>query len=248
MALREEFQRQGSWLFRWRSYFPLVFLPILIVALKDSDFLERIFGDMIEGIWEISCLTISFIGLFIRCLTIGYVPKGTSGRNTKQQKADVLNRTGMYSIVRHPLYLGNFLIMLGIVMFTQVWWVILIAILSFWLYYERIIFTEEEYLRNKFGEMFLKWAQETPAFIPRLNNWKKPDMPFSMKTVLRREYTGFFVIASAFTSFEILGDFIAEGRVEIDLEWIVFFTAGALIYLTLRTLKKHTKILHVDGR
>lgn len=172
--MREEFQKQGSWLFRWRSYFPLVFLPILIVALKDSDFLESIFGDMIEDIWEISCLTISFISLFIRCLTIGYVPKGTSGRNTKQQKADVLNTTGMYSIVRHPLYLGNFLIMLGVVMFTQVWWVILIAILSFWLYYERIIFTE--------------------------------------------------------------------------LEWIVFFTAGVIIYLTLRTLKKHTKILHVDGR
>ncbi|NOY64906.1 MAG: DUF1295 domain-containing protein [Nitrospirae bacterium] len=248
MALREEFQKQGSWLFRWRSYFPLIFLPILLVALKDSDFLERIFGDMIEDIWEISCLTISFIGLFIRCLTIGYVPKGTSGRNTKQQRADVLNTTGMYSIVRHPLYLGNFLIMLGIVMFTQVWWVILIAILSFWLYYERIIFTEEEFLREKFGELFLQWAQATPAFIPKLSNWKKPDMSFSVKTVLRREYTGFFVIVSAFTSFEILGDFIAEGRFEIDLEWIVFFAAGAIIYLTLRTLKKHTKILHVDGR
>lgn len=248
MALREEFQRQGSWLFRWRSYFPLIFLPILLVALKDAEYLERIFGDMIEDIWEISCLVLSFIGLFIRCLTIGYVPKGTSGRNTKQQKADSLNTTGMYSIVRHPLYLGNFLIMLGIVMFTQVWWAILIAILSFWIYYERIIFTEEEFLRKKFGELFLQWAQDTPAFIPKLTNWKKPDMPFSMKTVLRREYTGFFVIVSAFTCFDILGDFIAEGKLEIDLEWIVFFTVGAIIYLTLRTLKKHTKILHVDGR
>lgn len=48
--------------------------------------------------------------------TIGQVPKGTSGRNTSQQVADTLSTDGVYSVVRHPLYLGNFLMCMGVSM------------------------------------------------------------------------------------------------------------------------------------
>jgi len=153
---------------------------------------------------------VSFAGFLIRCITIGYVPEGTSGRNTKQQRADRLNTTGMYSVVRHPLYLGNFLIILGMMMFTQVWWIVLISVLMFWIYYERIIFAEEEFLRKKFGNLFLEWAEKTPAFLPRIKKWQKPDLPFSFRTVLNREYTGFFIITSSFTLLEIIGDIMVE--------------------------------------
>ncbi len=148
MSLREEIEKQGNWLFRYRSYISLIFLPLFLLALKDTEVIEKIFGDSIEDAWEVFCVVIS-TGLFIRCLTIGYVPKGTSGRNTNKQRADRLNTTGMYSVVRHPLYLGNFLIMLGMMMFIQVWWIVIISVLAFWLYYERIIFAEEEFLRKK---------------------------------------------------------------------------------------------------
>jgi protein-S-isoprenylcysteine O-methyltransferase Ste14 len=248
MSLREEIEKQGNWLFRYRGYIPLLLLPLVIVALKDSEFLEKHFGDSIDDTWEIFCLGISFFGLFIRCITIGYVPKGTSGRNTDQQRADRLNTTGMYSIVRHPLYLGNFLIMLGIMMFTQVGWIVLISVLAFWLYYERIIFAEEEFLRKKYGGIFVEWAERTPAFFPALRRWQRPELPFSFRTVLRREYTGLFVITLSFTALEVVGDIIADGRVEMDTEWIAFFTAGLIFYLSLRTLKKKTGFLDVEGR
>ncbi len=139
MALREELEKQGTWLFKWRSYLPLFILPLFLIALRHSEYLERVFGDLMDDIYESLCLAISFLGLAIRCLTIGYGPKGTSGRNTKKQKAKILNTTGMYSIVRHPLYLGNFLIFLGITLFVQVWWFSLLAILAFWLYYDLVI-------------------------------------------------------------------------------------------------------------
>lgn len=168
MPLREDIEKQGNWLFRYRSYIPLIFLPLLFLALKDSEILEKLFGDTIEDAWDIFCVLISFAGLLIRCLTIGYVPKGTSGRNTDKQRADRLNTTGMYSVVRHPLYLGNFLIMLGMMMFTQVWWIVIISVLAFWLYYERITFAEEEFLRKKYGDIFVEWASRTPVFLPRL--------------------------------------------------------------------------------
>ena len=248
MSLREEIEKQGNWLFRYRSYIPLIFLPLFLLALKDSEVIEKIFGDSIEDAWEVFCVVISFTGLFIRCLTIGFVPKGTSGRNTDKQRADRLNTTGMYSVVRHPLYLGNFLIMLGMMMFTQVWWIMIISVLAFWLYYERIIFAEEEFLRKKYGDLFVEWAERTPAFLPKLRGWQRPELPFSFRTVLRREYTGLFVITSSFAFIEIIGDTIEEGRLELDMGWIVLFILGLIAYLTLRTLKKKTRLLDVEGR
>lgn len=248
MALREELEKQGNWLFRWRSYLPLLFLPVLLIALRESEYLELVFGDTVQDFYEIFCITISFLGLAVRCITIGFVPKGTSGTNRKQQNAEVLNTTGMYSIVRHPLYFGNFLIFLGITLFIQVWWFNIISILLFWLYYERIMFAEEEFLRKKFGNFYLEWAEKTPAFFPKFGNWKQPSLSFSFRNVLKRECIGFFEIITSFTFLDIVSDIFTEGKLELDLGWAIFFTIGLIIYLTLRTLKKKTKILDVDGR
>jgi protein-S-isoprenylcysteine O-methyltransferase Ste14 len=248
MALREELEKQGAWLFRWRSYLPLLILPLLLLALRNSEYLERSMGDVAEGFWEGLCVAISLLGLAIRCITVGYVPEGTSGTNKRAQKAETLNTTGMYSIVRHPLYLGNFIIILGITLFVQVWWFTLIAILTFWLYYERIMFTEEEFLRRKFGDLYLEWAQRTPAFLPKFKNWQRPSLVFSFRTILRRESSGFFGIIASFTFLEVIGDVFTEGKLKLDSPWAILFIIGIVIYLTLRILKKKTRLLNVEGR
>lgn len=248
MALREELEKQGNWLFRWRSFVPLFILPILVIALQKSGYLERHFGDDAENFYGFFCITISFLGLAVRSITIGFTPKGTSGRNTKEQIAKTLNTTGMYSIVRNPLYLGNFLIFAGIILFIQVWWFFIISLLAFWLYYERIIFTEEEFLRNKFGNLYLEWAERTPLFLPKFGNWKQPGLSFSCRNVLKREYTGLFVITSSFPLIDMVSDIFVVKKLELDLGWAILFAIGLSIYLTLRALKKKTKIFVVDGR
>ncbi len=191
---------------------------------------------------------ISFFGLIIRCMVAGYAPRGTSGRNTKSQVAEVLNTTGMYSIVRNPLYLGNFIIILGATLFIQVWWLALIFCVGFWTYYERIILAEENFLREKFGDTFLKWAEITPVYLPNFKNWKKPSLPFSFKTVLRREFATLFGITSAFFFLDIAADLLAEGKFELDLPWVILFILGLIIYITLLILKKKTHMLDVWSR
>lgn len=246
MALREEFIKSGNWLFRWRSYLPLIFVGILVLGLKDLRYFGH--GEADDKLWELFCLAVSFFGLGIRIFTIGYGPKGSSGRTTRKQKASTLTTTGFYSIVRHPLYLGNFFIWLGISLFVQSWWITIICILVFWLYYERIMFAEEEFLREKFGREFVEWADRTPAFIPKIKGWKRPSLAFSFRTVLRKEYSGFFGIIVTFTLLEIVGDLFATGKLALDLMWGLIFFPGCLIYLILRTLKKRTNILSVGGR
>ncbi len=244
MALREELDRQGRWLFKWRSYLPLVLVPMLIIGLQT----EHAYGDSTGNALKALGVVLSFAGFLVRCLVIGYVPAGTSGRNRSKQVANTLNTKGMYAVVRNPLYLGNFIIISGVLIFAGDFWSTLTATLLFWLYYERIIFTEEEFLRGKFGDTYLEWAKMTPAFIPNFRKWEAPALYFSFKNVLKREYSGFFGIVGIFTLLEFTENVIKNGELSLDFNWILFFSISLIIYLILRALRKHTKLLNVADR
>jgi protein-S-isoprenylcysteine O-methyltransferase Ste14 len=246
MALKKELKEQGEWLFRWRSYLPLLLAILFLAAFSSYESPFR--NPQLDQIWELFCLSVSLVGLGIRILTIGYAPFGTSGRNTGGQVAEVLNTTGMYSLVRHPLYLGNFIIWFGISLFLRLWWLSLLTTLIFWLYYEKIMYAEEDFLEQKFGDAFREWARQTPAFVPNLRGWQAPSLSFSFRTAIRREYSGFFAIIASFTVLDILSEFYLHGRIVLDPMWLKIFAVGLIIYLTLRYLKKRTRILHVEGR
>jgi len=201
-----------------------------------------------EDVWELICLAVAVFGLAVRVYTIGHVPEGTSGRNTSVQRADGLNTTGIYSLVRHPLYLGNFFIWLGISMFVRCWWLSFIFIILFILFYERIIFMEEEYLRTKFGKVWQEWAARTPMFLPRFKNFEPPTLPFSIRSVLSKENHILVNIILVFAFLEVVEELLAKHRFELDLGWIIAVVCGFTIWATLRVLKKITAILNVEGR
>jgi hypothetical protein len=151
--------------------------------------------------------------------------------------------------VRHPLYLGNLIMILGLLLFIGVCWFALIGTLLFWIYYERIAFAEEEFLRGKFGAPYLEWTEATPAFLPRFRNWKQPTLTFSTRRLLKREYHGFFAIIASFTCLDILQELVVHTmNPQIHLGWVILFAIGLITYLTLNTLKKKTKILDAPGR
>jgi protein-S-isoprenylcysteine O-methyltransferase Ste14 len=252
MALIEELEKSGNWLFRWRSFLPLVVFAVAIplVLFKDSCCMQPAVG---SAYWWGSCLAVSFLGQIIRALTIGFTPRGTSGRNTAEgQVAETLNTRGIYGMVRHPLYLGNFFMWMGIVLFTGNWWFSAAVALAFWLYYERIMFAEEAFLRRKFGEAYLTWSESTPAFLPRLSGWTAPGVRFSMRNVLKREYNGFFAM---FLSFAIM-DWAQAARLygfqwnarSLSLHWQYMLAGAFVIFIVLRSLKKYTRVLDVEGR
>jgi hypothetical protein len=138
--------------------------------------------------------------------------------------------------------------MFGVVMFAQSWTACMIFILAFWLYYERIISAEERFLSSKFGDEFKHYAQSVPPFVPKLSGWIKPEMGFSLKTVLRREYSSYFAMIVSLWMMEFLGDLLSEHMIEIDPYWSALLLISGLVYLSLRTLKKKTRVLDVEGR
>ncbi|MEE8539888.1 MAG: hypothetical protein V3S54_08725 [Woeseiaceae bacterium] len=79
------------------------------------------------------------------------------------------------------------------------------------LYYERIICAEETFVQRKFGKTYTDWGARTPVFIPKPWRRSRPELPFSLRTVLRREYNGLFFIVVAFTLIEPIDDVLSQG-------------------------------------
>jgi protein-S-isoprenylcysteine O-methyltransferase Ste14 len=196
----------------------------------------------------ITCILFSFSGQVIRAIAIGTSSKHTSGRNTKEQVADALNTKGIYSTVRHPLYLGNYFMWIGIVMFTCNIWFVLVVSLLFWLFYERIMFAEERFLERKFGQDYVDWSMKVPPFWPSMKNHIKTEIPFSMKTILRREYSGITATIIGFVFVAFLRNWFTIGQPHFKLVYAIVFASGLLISLVLRTLKHKTKVLFEEDR
>lgn len=248
MALQEEFEKHGNWLFSYRSYLPLIlFVPGIYLfihkELNPDQFIWE--GTNNERYYFLFCLLVSLVGLIIRMFTVGYSSKNTSGRNVAGQVADSINTNGIYSIVRHPLYLGNFFMWLGPALLNGNVWFITIFCLVYWLYYERIMFSEEQYLRRKFGEAYLVWSSKVPAFIPALHGYVSPESRFNWNKVLRNEKNGLIAILIIFCFFDILGEYYHHSNnynyvLLISTALALFFY---LIYKIQKTIKRKSKEL-----
>lgn len=243
MALKEEFEKQGNWLFRNRSLLPVGVLCMGLLVFVHASLQDNILLGC-SSAYELTCLFIGIIGLGIRIYTVGHTPKNTSGRNTHEgQIADTLNTTGMYSVVRHPLYLGNFFMWLGPALLTENIWFIIAFILFYWIYYERIMFAEEQYLERKFGKTYTTWADSVPSFIPDFGLFKKPGQPFSIKKVLKKEKNGVFALFLIFAVFDFIGEWLNS-----HTHFNTIIMAGALmtmlLYIVLKFLKLRTGVFN----
>jgi len=245
MALVHEFERSGNWLFKRRSWLPTVFILIGIIVLYLTNRQAIIFNPTVELIF----LGVSLLGEAIRVYTVGYAPKNTSGRNTSAgQIADELNTTGIYSLVRHPLYIGNFFMWLGPVLFVRTPVFFVFFVLIYWLYYERIMFAEEQFLRNKFGEAYDKYSEKIRSVIPRFTGYIRPALPFSVRSVLKREYNSFVNIFIIFMVLDLFRNYFLSERLYLTPLWIYLGIPAGIIWITIRLIYKKTSLLNDDGR
>ncbi len=83
-------------------------------------------------------------------------------------------RTGPYSIVRHPSYLGAYLAMLGAPVLLGSWYSLPVVALLLALTYRHRIAAEETLLLAEFGGEYRDYMNTTPALIPGLY----PTAPF----------------------------------------------------------------------
>ena len=87
----------------------------------------------------------------------------------------VLMTTGIYARVRHPMYSAMFLQGIGQLLFLPNWIVGPAWLVTFGILYLFRVRREEQMMRDRFGESYEKYMQQTGRLIPRLGLTKQSD-------------------------------------------------------------------------
>ena len=104
-------------------------------------------------------LPIALLGALVRFYASGFIVKNQE-----------LATDGAYRFVRHPLYSGNILLVVGVALACSRWWALPLAALFFWFYYPTAIEYEDRKLQRIFGAAWDEWSARTPALVPRFGS------------------------------------------------------------------------------
>lgn len=147
------------WMGIWISPQPLFAIPVLqnlTVLLPAINFLVPL-------LHLIVCVSFLIPGAW---LAINGV-KETSLKTAETHRAEEIVTRGVYSIVRHPQYLGGLLAHVGISVILSAWYSLLSTPLMIVLVY-LISRKEERELIREFGKEYEDYKKKVPMSIPRL--------------------------------------------------------------------------------
>ena len=224
----------GNFVFHYRNgLFPLIYG----LALFKS---HPLFGDF--RLAALIGFVVALTGQLLRAITIGleYIKRG--GRN-RQVYADNLVQGGVFAHCRNPLYLGNFVIIVGIGIVANSRLFLAIGVPLFALAYAAIIAAEENYLRAKFGEEFQQYCARVNRLIPNFSGFGQTfsGMHFNWRRLITAEYGSTFIWTAAIPLLT-LRNIWWEGQYDIrkPLVWSLWscFGFATLAYATARFLKK----------
>ena len=235
-------EKQGNFLFKYRGQFPILLFLSSIPFVKYSN------NNTYDDIYIITSIILFICGYLIRFYTIATTPKNTSGRNTKKQIAETLNTKGIYSLVRNPLYLGNYIIWFSISLYTFNIYFLFFMSLFFYIIYSRIIFAEECFLRKKFGKKYDLWMEKTNSFFPKSLAFNTSPIPFSYKSILRREYSSLLSGICGYLFIDIIRNYFSYNLFFITHNLLLISSIMIFFILILRILKHYTNFLTENDR
>ena len=173
--------RIGNFFFHYRNgLFPIGYLTMFING-------PAVFHDYRVAFF--TGLIVAAAGQSLRAVTIGldYIIRG--GRN-RQVYAEKLVQGGIFAHCRNPLYVGNFLILLGVGTASNSMFFLAIGIPFFLFAYWAIIAAEEAFLRNKFGDEFTAYCNRVNRLLPSFAGLNKTleGMRFNWRRLITAEY------------------------------------------------------------
>ena len=170
----------GDACFRFRaiSVVPVILLIFFIFSPLDAGRFNpwlNLFGFLI-----------ALAGAATRFVAVGFAKPFTSGRENFL-KAENLNTGGLYSIVRNPLYVGNFLVYNGVLIAYASPAALALFNAFFIANYYFIILSEENYLEKQFGEVYNEYRRAVPKVLAKFSLYRKNDHPFSLTRAVFKE-------------------------------------------------------------
>ena len=129
-----------------------LFAAIAVLILARPTWMSVAFG-----------MIISLAGLAIRAWASGHL-----------RKEKTLAVSGPYRFSRNPLYLGNSIMGIGIVIGAYSWWVLALVVVYFAVFYPMIIRREKERMKELFPEQYEEYRSKVPSFFPSLFRHRIP--------------------------------------------------------------------------
>jgi protein-S-isoprenylcysteine O-methyltransferase Ste14 len=242
MSAQNQLEKLGNQFFKYRGQIPVLFFLGAFILMHFFPMHQH----WLNPNYSTAAMVLVVLGHLIRALAVGKRAAHTSGRNRDEQVAEALNSTGIYSMVRHPLYLGNITTYIGWAVFTGIDWLVPVFLILFVAYYRLIIYAEEQFLTRKFGQDYLDWRKQTPLLLPAFWKFKANPQPLSLKVVLENEYSGW--AASMTTAFVLIWfQVYLLGRLQENQIALAGMALFIVVFgLGMRYLKKKTRFFKVD--
>ncbi len=138
--------------------------------------------------------TISFFGELIQIWSSGCLDKN-----------EVLTIRGPYCLVRNPMYLGRFLVILGAVILLRNIYIMVIYLIAYYYYMLNRVKREERRLKDIFGEPYIDYCSKVNRFIPNSIACEKRDLLFFQFHLLIRnnEHLNFLALLSFYVIFYV---------------------------------------------
>jgi len=118
-----------------------------------------------EDVMDVAGVGLAFSGHVVRIWALTCI--GTISRTTKLQAERVV-KEGPYALVRHPLYVGNWMIACGLFVVARDALLLVVGPVLVLMWYLKISGEEEAFLRERFGKEYEDYAREVPRLFPRL--------------------------------------------------------------------------------
>lgn len=217
--LYDSFLRSGYFLRKNKHILPFFLILSMILALALTKVSHIIPS---SSILTILCLFIAMLSMIIRWLSL---------RTPAERMPELILSKGIYSIVRHPIYISNFLMVLSMSLYLGIlWYTVMTSFLSV-LITERIVYQKENCQYNKYGDDFTLWAKTTGAVVPYVLNWQSPVGSREYQFTARRMSPFVLVSVGSFLGISIVKHRILEGYFNLPIAWTVAFVVALITFI-----------------
>lgn len=213
------------------------FLPLGILLLVLGT--NEAHGTPGAFVWTLVGFGLAFFGQLLRVLTVGFT-EISYGEETGGLYAEKLIQDGLYGFLRNPLYLGNFLIAVGLLWLTHRPMFLVCGAVGLWAWTLLLVEAEEVYLEQGFKKSYGLYKNRVPRFFPRLRTpWKTLSLGhFEARRVLVKEADTVF----GWTGTMCL--MLVRGNGETLLRPSLFPILGACLLMLSVTWRPFRLILH----
>lgn len=145
------------------------YAPVVVFALWRM--LASDYPRLAVGVPRALGVSLVLIGIAINIIAVRHLKMArwnSAPLYGKNMEYNSIITEGIYSVIRHPSYIGQIILFFGCAILVPSPYVITFSI-TYMLYLVLLhVPIEESYLKKRFGEQFIQYASSVPRFIPRL--------------------------------------------------------------------------------